>query len=502
MDGAHFRGPSGHGLFTRLPSGLFSPLASPGREWYWKFILDLYDRRFGPDAAGGSAEGILRKYVTQDAENFLLNHLDWMMDGGDATSPVSVRSSQLVDRLIESGWLQIDRRGTKTYVRMHYTVSAFLALMIQFADEGPTVVAGQVQSIHNNLVAVKADPNSQAAAFNAAARDTVKLFGYLNAMTMRVSEVMDKLSKSDHLSLYLRDFFTNYIKTIYIADYGELRTKNHPLRNRRAILDIVGDLADSEASRATLVAWYIKTLSPGDAAEGSRLFDRDVRRFERFSEVDRYLDRLDESITKAISQSVSYIDYRVRNHGRIDRVLKQLMDAAVEIDDPEELKVAFTQGELFGEHMLRDAPEAKPVKVRTLITDEPETARHIAIINLNRLKNLARQIVPARLGAYCMRAVAAGGDSTAMPMNAVSDFTDYMAILTYGIAETAMKAVEAEGVANLDGFDTQEARRKLQGSSIGVALRGYEVEVFENDRLETELMNAPRFVLRRKAEAK
>ena len=64
----HHPSPSGTSLFSRVPPGLFGPLASPNREHYWQLLCRLFDEFFGPDAPIPPIHGLPRREVVAAIE--------------------------------------------------------------------------------------------------------------------------------------------------------------------------------------------------------------------------------------------------------------------------------------------------------------------------------------------------------------------------------------------------------------------------------------------------
>ena len=245
------------GLFDRLPAELFAPLASPNHSRYWDLLLRLHDQFFGPEAAPPEGDGYTQRSLTLEIERYILEASDWAPEDNDTPdTPLSVQSNIIYRRLANSGWLREDRIGVRNFVSMPTTVQKFLELLRQFAEEGPQIIGGKVQLIHNQLEQVLADPARQAGGFHEAARQARELVSSLSATTMRARDAMDLLARQETTANYIRAFFDQYIGQLYIRDYHELRTENHPLRNRWRIIDAALELRDSPDKRRVMVDYY------------------------------------------------------------------------------------------------------------------------------------------------------------------------------------------------------------------------------------------------------
>lgn len=184
-----------------------------------------------------TAFGYLQRSITLEIERFI-SDTEWSQEGDEevANTPLNVQSNIIYRRLVNSGWLREDRIGVKNYVTMPTTVQKFLELLRQFAEEGPQIIAGKVQLIHNQIEQVLADPARQASGFHEAAQQARQLIITLSATTMRVREAIDLLSAQETTAAFVRAFFDDYIGQLYIRDYHELRTQTHPLRHRWRII--------------------------------------------------------------------------------------------------------------------------------------------------------------------------------------------------------------------------------------------------------------------------
>jgi hypothetical protein len=419
------------GLFTRLPGLLFRPLASANREHLWSLLLRLYDRFFGPEAEQPD-DGFEHRTITAEIERFLVETPDWVTEDGEPhDSPLSVRANMALRRLTDSGWLREERIGLRNFLVMRPVVTYFLGVLKQFAEEGPQIVGGQVQAIFNNLQAVQRDPHEQGAAFHQAALDTVRLVSTLNATGVRVREVMELLGQEETTAGYIRAFFGDYISAIYIRDYHELRTQNHPLRHRHDILRIVSELNTNAAARDTLKEWYSKTFRLVDPKDIETALTRDIDRFRRFHNIQTYLDRLDDSVNRATRQALSYIHYKLRVQGRIERLLSQTVEACSQADAAGlPIETPFATGLLFNEALLREPRVAKQAVPRSAIKRREMTPREKAVVALRRLMMQNRQISTAQVKKYLDAHVPAGREITSddLPIVSVNDLCVYVAL--------------------------------------------------------------------------
>src|SRR5690606_9835604 len=133
----------------RLPDTLFRPLAAQNRRLYWDLLLHLYEEFFGADAPPPPEDGWLFRAVTAEIERFVSTRAWVQADDEDVAEGSGSRASVVLRTLLESGWIQEERIGVRSFLAMHPTVQKFLELLKQFAEEGPQFIGGKVQLIVN-----------------------------------------------------------------------------------------------------------------------------------------------------------------------------------------------------------------------------------------------------------------------------------------------------------------------------------------------------------------
>ena len=347
-------------LFDRVPERVFRPLGAVDHtRRNWLLLSHLYNDFFAPEADPPDGEGWTQKRVTASIERFLQRWDDEHgADPEELGTPLNVRAHGALKMLTESEWLSVDRVGFTQFIIMRPTVQGLFELLKNFAEQGPEFIGGRVQSIRNNLVQVQADPEANAAVFQLAAKECSALLRMLNTTRMRVREASDYLRQQNTTHIFLERFFGEYISSLYIGDYSDLFSKNHPLTSRWEIIDLVSQISEETESRGKLRAWYRKNLRCRNDEEADYLIDADTSRVLALREVDRLLTRLKDAVTRANDQALGYLEYKVRSQGNFDLWIDQTLDALVRTADSqkeEDLLIAmgWSQGRLLSEAALK-----------------------------------------------------------------------------------------------------------------------------------------------------
>jgi hypothetical protein len=430
---------AGLGLFDRLPGGLFGPLASSkNHEWYWNLLLRLYDRFFGPEATPPEGDGYIQRSITLEIERYIVDVADWVNeDEGDSPdTPLNVQSNTVYRYLVASGWLREDQIGVRNFVIMPTAVQKFLELLRQFAEEGPQIIGGKVQLIYNQLKEVVLKPATQASGFHEAALQARQLVSILSATTMRVRDAMDLLATQETTAAFIRTFFDDYIGQLYIRDYHELRTENHPLRHRWEIINAALTLRDDPEKRKTMVAYYQVAFRCVTQEEAEEKFEKDVSRFLMFKDIDVHLNRLNSSVDRATSQALANLQYKLRTQGHLDRLISGAIARLTKPESPALPTMGLLPGPLLGESRLPSAARKDGPAVRTAMIRKTMTIEQQATIRLKRAMKMSREVTVSQVADYLNANLTATPtiESDALPINTIHQFCLFVVVSRLALA--------------------------------------------------------------------
>jgi hypothetical protein len=482
-------------LFDRVPERIFRPLgALEHARRNWSLLTHLYNDFFAPEADPPEGEGWTQKRVTASIERFLQRWDDEHgADPEEKSTPLNVRAHGALKSLIESDWLSIDRIGFTHFVIMRPTVQSLFELLNTFAEQGPEFISGRVQSIRNNLIQVQADPATNAAVFQVAAKECSALLRMLNTTRMRVREASEHLRQQEATNIFLQRFFGEYISSLYIGDYADLFSRNHPLASRWEIIDLVTQVADVTESRSKLRGWYRKNLRCRDDDEADQLIDADTARVLALRDVDRLLARLKDAVTRANDQALGYLEYKVRSQGNFDLWIDQTINAVVRAADShgdEELvmPIGWSQGKLLSEEGLKQ-PSSKPRQRKGAIIKKRELTPEARARRLVRqIMKGNREVSEARIIEYIDRHLPAGGvvDSASMKVESINDLCVLATFSRLGLVAERMQRNARAGVVRVQPY------RELN-QHIEIELTG---ERFENEYIEAPAVKVRRLNVR------
>lgn len=470
-------------IFDRLPQGLFSPLTGRNGRRMWELISRLAQQYFGPDCIPPHAEGYLHEQITKEIERFLLDAQWEDEDNGEVLStPLNIQANMLQERLVNTGWLIEDRVGARVFVSMRPVVARFFETVQQFVEEGPPLIGGNVQLVFNQLRSVVQAPREQAQGFISAAQLCVRLINSLSATTLRARDLIKELMKESETPTFVRRFFGEHIAELYVRDFKNLRTENHPLRLRWDILDMVNHVTTNPQAREQLLAGYAAIAKPHESPE--QMLERDTRRFERLMDVEQFIVRLDQVMEQAGRIAASHLEYRLKASDRIESTIEATIRALQRADD---LGVEV-QGALFGPPgLISEARLRLPSAARIKQTRQPMRKREMTLQEraaqlLRREMTQHRDASPKVLQAYVAKHLQPGQALNArnLHVDQVEDAVAFLALVHIGsIARHAPHAIKQNPLFKRIDFE--------------VEFLPYPA------RVQTPLFDAPDFVIRRKA---
>lgn len=461
---------------------MFAPLSAEHHAQYWALLIRLFDRYFGPDALLPPEGAYQMREVTREIENFLLDSETWIEASHNETptTPLNIRANYRYRALVASGWLREESRGLLKLVYMHPIAQRLLEVLRHFAEEGLSVViGGKVQIIYNQLTKAASDAFGEAAGFHEAALEARRLISAINSTGVRISEVLDDLREEEEPSRYIDRYFARYITELFLRDYHELLTDNHPFRHRGEILALVYGMRDNPDTRTQLIAGFQKAHRLATYAEAERLFETDCQRFLAFQHVDTHLQRIAQNAQRVQRQVNAYIEYRVRTSDQLDLSLTRAIESCLRLNEVGlEIVTDLVPGGLFEMSSLREPRARKPVRPPHYFQRKVLTLEQRALVHLQQQMALHRVVSP-RLALTYLRQHAAGRtkfSSDELPVESIQQLS-----LLWCLSRAAAFAARAPTARAL--------------TSTGWRLSGVRLELRKGAWTENELVRFPRFTV-------
>ncbi|MCM5680109.1 DUF5716 family protein [Schlegelella sp. S2-27] len=438
-------------LFRVLPERLFAPLASANRMRYWALLCALHARKFGPEAPLPPSSGFPTTEIIREITQELQDMSAWE-DEDDGTgklapgTPLNMQAVAIFHRLKDCGWLRVDKVGVRDMVTMAPAIAQFTTRLIEFAHTGPVFVAGKVRSIEANIKMVL-EEGADGSTLQEAAQQTRALMEHVRVAGTSVRDLMAELSGQASTGEFVRRFFEDFVVRMFIGDYKELRTRDHPLSRRQEILAMVEVIQSNEFVRNRLLGWYLTKRAPGDEMRAKALLQRDILKIEELSRIDEYLDRLDDEIRRATRMAVAFLDYRLRASRPLDELVDHAIKAVVSCESDVVEETPFPGEEcLCGARLaLPRVPveRAPPQPLRKQVMSPEQEARARL-----QLKARNRRLMSAPKLAELIRAQLAGRDRMASCEFDTSTIEDVRAMQALCTVAAAVGSNSAQLKAN------------------------------------------------------
>lgn len=446
-------------LFERLPTKLFSPLASLNRDAYWNLLCHLHHRRFGPDAPIAPSHGYQSREVIADIEEFLADQNAWAEDGESPDTPLGIRAAGVYKRLLEAGWLREERQGPFAKgVSVRPAVSQFLSMLITFAESGPIYLSGKINTIDAILRAVLQGAAGGESVLEAAQQARNLLEHVRNTGTL-VRDLMESLNQDMTPAEYVHRFFQDYIERVFIADYRELRTREHPLSKRQQILRIIEEIESNNEHRIRILSWYEQQKSlGGDREQAIRQYERDLHRLYELQRIDEYLDRLDDEIRRANKRALAYLDYRLRAVRPVDHLVRHAIDAVNKAGQSAAIGDPFPPGEMINALRLAEPRKSIDRAPPSALRRSAPTAEELARAKLMLRAREARSVTMPKLSEFARRHLVGIEHihSEDLHLSTIEDVRAYQTMLTLAKSNSSpSRRLQLAARAQMRGFHVQ-----------------------------------------------
>ncbi len=275
-------------------------------------------------------------------------------------------------------------------------------MLCEFARHEPEFLGSKVRSIYFNLRAV-ANGEASGDQYAEAAKQAKQCMAHIANTGCRVQDLMDELMKRTSARDFVRGFFEEYVEKVFIADYSELRTKDHPLQHRSQILTMTLQLQHDQAKRDALLGWYREKKADGDAFRAEFLYERDTRLLMRLKDVDAQLQRLDEEIRDANQRAIAFIEYKMRAPKQLDKLLARALRAIEQLSEGHVALPAASGRRHAGPDLLAKPRTATRQLVTTTVEKRPPTLQELAMELLRKRMGDNRLVDRVKLANYVVR---------------------------------------------------------------------------------------------------
>lgn len=444
-------------LFERLSPRIFGPLASQNRDRYWALLCLLHARKFGPDAPLPPSTGFSTREITQDIEELMQDQEVWEAEEGCAPgSPINILANQVFHKLVDTGWLRLEKIGVERRVTMRPAVNQFLNALVSFAETGPVFLSGKIRSIDLNIQQV-VEGRADADTLMETAEQARHLLEHVRNTGTNVRDLMEALNREDSTADYVRKFFNDFVERVFIGDYRELRFKEHPLSKKQSILRAVEEISNSVELREKMIAWFMAKRCSGNRGNAELMLEKCLTRLMDLSRIDEYLDRLDDEVRRANRRALSYLDYRLRSLKPVENLVRHAIESLL-ADGVPELGDPFPPGAMIGPERLAEPRQAIERAPASALRTQQPSIEQIAKSRVMLRARAARTMPEARLAQFVADRLRAGSalGSDQLKLASVTDVRAYQRLAQIGLLMSARSSrLISQGQGMAKGFRVQ-----------------------------------------------
>lgn len=368
-------------IFDTYPEKIFNPLTGVNQRVYADVLVLLYESFFSDEAdldevdiKVGEIKSRIKEYLSTEE---ILSVKDDGITSFDDSKEGYFNSASIIifNRIVDTGWLEIDRVGFIEIAYMSPLVSELIDFLFNAEGRMSSQVGGDVYSIYLLLDRVsKGSDVNVTGPLQTAQSSSKSILKKMNLLSSHMRMLKKKIQKNDELKEKIRIFYGDFMSQTSFADFKKIRTSNHPFKYRSEILELISNLECEPIALQGLALQISEELglSMDDANhELSKILSSIRQSFEN-SEV--LLDRLDKEyfqLTYKVEQAIKY-------QNRISSTASQTFEDALfllkGLPEEECLPALLVEVSAVGENCLAEIKSRrKPINLEhsELIIDIP-----------------------------------------------------------------------------------------------------------------------------------
>jgi hypothetical protein len=409
---------SQYGLFEKIPSSLFSPLAAQHAAVYSEVLLVLFaetqrhqeplSRELVITLVMEVLESIEEIEVLTDPneEQSTLDH----EDQGDIRN----RAGMVLHYLVDCRWLHEEIQSDFSVI---YTLPDYAFRILSVFDDLTTntkaPLQGLIYTIHDLLQAAVREGDERHR-ISQAHRETMHLLNALKELQHNIGVHIEIVLRQTKPKEVLEQAFGAYLHEITRRAYHELRTTDHVSRFRRSIQDALLELGRRDYSSTSEVTVRQNDKTPQNHHAQQILEQlQDIR--DQFDRLDGLLHAIDSRHSQFFESAIRSIEHTLlassTTSGHLRTILTYLLDPHKSVRDGDEAADTPLDGDLdqlisYYELSFLDGKSLAPVRrTREVFTPDlqnavPPTDEEIRAAQEETLAQMFRAVSRARVRKF------------------------------------------------------------------------------------------------------
>lgn len=390
-------------LFTRVPAGLFGPLAGGHAALYWAILATYYHHEFEREPFF-----LIRSVVIDTAEELVRESAIWRERRQELLAPegeaeavapddeaalLRAAARRLVGRLEGAGWFHFEyRSGIGEVLNFYPHAARILDTLVRVARDEQPVFQGYAHSIASLL-----EPRVFAArpgvSLSEARRHTLDLVRELKILNRNIyASTQRLLDEAATAAGVLEEGLERYRHAV-MANYHRLKTVDNLYKWRGEILHRLDAIEQDARALEAAARWYAEQGGlDGDTAAARVREDLGLLRLQ-FDTLPAVTDDIDARNARFSGVALRKLMYLLRQDTRTEGQLQLLVDALAR-DRAPDLVFDVYRCELLADGFLYTAPRRRPRPAAQPLAPrpggDPGALRRLVVPRLRRPFSRAR----------------------------------------------------------------------------------------------------------------
>lgn len=306
-------------FFDHYPEQIFSPLTGDNRRLFLDILISLYHGFFDDDADFDGLSPSATQ-VRQRVTDILSTSRTWFDEQTgkpqaiDPTIDLVQKTHYCFQRLVESGWLKVERQGHKDHVFMSPLIIELLEFLDGAGKDISKNVGGSVLTVRDSLDRVlnaKSTDQDIFMSLGQAVDESRKMSRRMNRLASHLRDITEKIAELPDAAQKAEAFFNGFINESSFADYNDIKDKNHPMRFKSDILQMLHKIEFDQLVNQRVVS-ALEVEHDDRAAAKSALIDAITKIRGIFIRTDSLLDRVDKAHANLVHRFNEALRYRRR----------------------------------------------------------------------------------------------------------------------------------------------------------------------------------------------
>lgn len=311
------------GLFDRIPSTLFSVLASPNREIYVDCLLIIYDTI---DSVEDSFQGD-RDVVISKLLDYFEDHLENNLDDEPEANTARKKAVAVINQLKLHGWLGEEELGDyKTSLNFFDYSIKILEVIRQIVSGQTTEYTGEIFTVYSLLNSF--DENEGIGIIEQAWQKTDDLLRKLKTLKANIYRYYYDIThnkKKDDLEDLLDKLLIDYKQNFFDNAYYNLKTTDSLAKYKRNILNKLSNIYNNYELMERLAEDTMKLKRIEDYNDAYNYLEEKILYIrESFNALDQLISSIDRKNEQYINAATSKILFLTNEADDIDGIFNRL----------------------------------------------------------------------------------------------------------------------------------------------------------------------------------